>query len=209
MLATIPSATVDGVDGRSVRVEVHVSTGLPGFTLVGLPDASCREARDRVRAAMLSTEIEWPQKRITVNLAPTTLRKTGSALDLPIAVGLMVASGTVPAESVVNVGFIGELGLDGSVRHVAGVLALVDALSCAEVVVPARCATGANLEGRHLVRPVRSLAEVVAALRGTPNGRKPRQAPPVCARTPTLPTSGGSASVGGLSRSLPPSVITC
>src|SRR4051794_40928464 len=98
MIASIPSATLLGVDGRPVDVEVHVSTGLPAFNIVGLPDASCRESRDRVRAALLSSELPWSLKRITVNLAPGGIRKGGAALDLPIAVGLLVAAGEVPAE---------------------------------------------------------------------------------------------------------------
>src|SRR2546426_1702183 len=92
MLATVPSATLLGVQGWPVRVEVHVSNGLPGFTVVGLPDTSCREARDRVRAALLSSGMTWPMKRITVNLAPAGVRKAGAAFDLAIAIGLLVAS---------------------------------------------------------------------------------------------------------------------
>ena len=82
MLASIPSATLHGVDGRSVSVEVHVSTGLPGFTIVGLPDAAVRESRDRVRAALLSCALPWPSRRVTVNLAPSDVRKGGTGLDL-------------------------------------------------------------------------------------------------------------------------------
>ncbi|MGI8751807.1 MAG: magnesium chelatase domain-containing protein [Acidimicrobiales bacterium] len=83
MLATVASATLIGVDGRSISVEAHVSNGLPGFSVVGLPDASCREARDRVRAAMLSSGLRWPQRRMTINLAPSGVRKGGACLDLP------------------------------------------------------------------------------------------------------------------------------
>ncbi len=85
MLATIASATLMGVAGTAVTVEVHVSNGLPGFTIVGLPDASCREARDRVRAALLSSGLKWPTQRVTVNLAPTGVRKSGAGLDLAMA----------------------------------------------------------------------------------------------------------------------------
>ena len=83
VLASIPSATLHGVDGRRVSVEVHVSAGLPGFTVVGLPDAAVRESRDRVRAALLSSQMPWPSRRVTVNLAPSGVRKTGAGLDLP------------------------------------------------------------------------------------------------------------------------------
>ena len=92
MLATVRSATLLGVDGHAVTVEVHVSVGLPSFTVVGLPDTSCREARDRVRAAILSSGLAWPKQRITVNLAPSGLRKAGSGLDLAIAMAVLVAS---------------------------------------------------------------------------------------------------------------------
>ena len=95
MLATVSSATLVGVDGHPVSVEVHVSNGLPGFRVVGLPDASCREARDRVRAALISSGFAWPQKRITVNLAPSGLRKAGSGLDLAVALGVLAADGQI------------------------------------------------------------------------------------------------------------------
>src|SRR5207237_2795006 len=99
VLAIVPSATLLGVEGRPVAVEVHVSNGLPGFTIVGLPDAACRESRDRVRAALLSSGLAWPMRRVTVNLAPSGMRKGGAGLDLPIAVGLLVAVGELAAEA--------------------------------------------------------------------------------------------------------------
>ena len=166
MLATISSASLLGVDGRPVRVEVHVSNGLPCFNVVGLPDASCRESRDRVRAALMSSGAEWPQRRITVNLAPTGVRKNGAGLDLAVAVGLLVACGSLPSGSVAGMGFLGELGLDGSVRRVPGMVPLVDALDTPVVVVPGDCAGEARLIGRHSVRAVGDLTELVAALRG-------------------------------------------
>src|SRR5580692_7353166 len=110
MLATVSSVTLVGVDGHPVSVEVHASNGLPGFRVVGLPDASCREARDRVRAAILSSGIRWPQHRVTVNLAPSGVPKGGAGLDLAIAVALLAAVGDLPAD-VTHLGFIGELGL--------------------------------------------------------------------------------------------------
>ena len=96
MLAAVRSATLLGVEGRPVTVEVHVATGLPAFQIVGLPDEACRESRDRVRAAVLSSELAWPSCRITVNLAPSSQRKGGSGLDLAIAVGLLAADGRDP-----------------------------------------------------------------------------------------------------------------
>ncbi len=166
MLACISSATLNGVDGCPVAVEVHVSTGLPGFTVVGLPDAAVRESRDRVRAAVLSSNLPWPQQRITVNLAPSGIKKAGAGLDLPIAIGVLVASGAIAPDAVADAAFLGELGLDGSLRAVPGVVPLVDALSAGNVVVPVPCAAEAALVARGVVRPAQSLREVVAALGG-------------------------------------------
>lgn len=166
MLASAHSATLLGVEGRPVRVEVHVSAGLPGFTVVGLPDTTCREARDRVRAALLSSSLTWPLKRVTVNLAPPGLRKVGAGLDLAIAAALLAASGQVPAPSLADRAFVGELGLDGSVRPVPGALPMIAALVAREVVVAEGCAVEAQVVGRHVVRPVATLADAVGALRG-------------------------------------------
>lgn len=166
MLASTRSATLLGVDGRAVTVEVHVGNGLPGFTVVGQPDGVCREARDRVRAAVLSTECPWPPTRITVNLAPSGVPKVGAGLDLAIAVAVLAASEQVPPPSVEGVGFVGELGLDGTVRPVPGVLPLVDALDEPVCVVPAASADEASLVGAERIRAVRHLGEVVDALRG-------------------------------------------
>jgi magnesium chelatase family protein len=166
MLATVSSATLLGVDGHSVSVEVHVSNGLPSFTVVGLPDASCREARDRVRAAVLSSGLEWPNKRITVNLAPSGLRKAGSGLDLPIAMALLVADGQLPGEITRDCAFFGELGLDGSIRAVPGTLALTAACVGHAVVVPSSSVAEARLIRRVRVWPATTLRAVAAALRG-------------------------------------------
>ncbi len=166
MLANVSSATLLGVDGRPVTVEVHVSGGLPGFTVVGLPDASCREARDRVRAAFLSSNLTWPaSNRVTVNLAPSGVRKVGSGLDLAVGVGLLIATGDLPPEAATGRSFLGELGLDGSLRAVPGAVPLVDAMPGEVAVVPVAAAAEARLVGRHLVRPVATLAELVAVLR--------------------------------------------
>ena len=166
MLAIIASATVLGVDGRPIAVEVHVSNGLPGFAVVGLPDASCREARDRVRSALLSSGLDWPLKRITVNLAPSGTRKGGSGLDLAIALGVLVASEQLEVGAVRGLGFLGELGLDGAVRAVPGTVPMVDALDADQVVVAAASAREAELVGKHEVRAVATLTELVLALRG-------------------------------------------
>src|SRR3954464_10655769 len=96
MLASIATFAIEGVDSREVTVEVDVRRGLPGFTLVGLPDTAVREARERVRAALLNTGLEFPQQRITANLAPASVRKAGPGFDLALAVALLAASGQVP-----------------------------------------------------------------------------------------------------------------
>ncbi|MEO1060063.1 MAG: YifB family Mg chelatase-like AAA ATPase [Actinomycetota bacterium] len=166
MLAEVPSSTVLGVDGHRVSVEVHVSSGLPSFSIVGLPDASCREARDRVRAALLSSGFTWPMQRITVNLAPSGLPKVGSGLDLPIAVGVLVASGQLPVEVLGGRSFVGELGLDGSIRAVAGAVPLIEALGTGEIVLPAASAVEASVGAAGTLRPVSRLTAVVEALQG-------------------------------------------
>ena len=136
MLAAIPSAVTTGIEGSQVSVEVHVSNGLPGFTVVGLPDAAVRESRDRVRAAFLSSDLPWPLRRVTVNLAPSGMRKGGAGLDLPIAIGLLVASGELDPKLVTDMAFVGELGLDGSLRGVPGTVALAASLSSFRLIVP-------------------------------------------------------------------------
>ena len=169
MLAMVRSATLVGIEGRPVMVEVHVSSGIPGYHVVGLPDAAVRESRERVRAALLSSEMEWPMKRVTVNLAPGGLRKSGPGLELAVALGIAQARDQVAAGALDGVGVIGELGLDGSVRGVPGTLALVDTLAqegCATVIVPYANAVEAALVPGLAVRPARSLAELRAALKG-------------------------------------------
>lgn len=167
MLASIPSAVVLGVDGHPVSVEVHVGEGLPGLSIVGLPDASCREARDRVRAAVLAAGAKWPNKRITINLAPSATRKVGSGLDLAMAIGVLVANGDLTAEQAAGLGFIGELGLDGTVRPVPAIVPLVDAVACDEVVVGLAAAADAELVEGPRVHAVARLGEVVSAIAGT------------------------------------------
>jgi magnesium chelatase family protein len=169
MLASIRSATLLGVDGHPVRVEVHVSNGLPGYTVVGLPDAAGRESRERVRAALLSSGLGFPLKRITVNFAPATLRKSGAGLELAIALGILCAESELPADALDGVAVLGELGLDGTVRSVPGALVLADALAregVAAVVVPeANFHETALVRNLH-VRAARHLGELRACLKG-------------------------------------------
>ena len=178
MLASIPSAVLHGVDGIPVAVEVHVSNGLPGFTVVGLPDAAVRESRDRVRAALLSTGLPWPLRRVTVNLAPSGVRKGGAGLDLPIAVGLLVAAGELPPASVDGLAFAGELGLDGSLRAVPGALAVAVAAAGSTLVLPEASASDALGAAPGEVRCASHLGELVVRLRGRQPLRRPAPAAP-------------------------------
>jgi magnesium chelatase family protein len=165
MLAAISSATLTGAVGHPVSVEVHVSNGLPGFTIVGLPDAAVRESRDRVRAALLSSGLSWPLRRVTVNLAPSGVRKGGAGLDLAVAVGVLVATGELPARCTEGLAFCGELGLNGSLRHVPGMIALADATTPMGMVVPLCDAREASLVRGGDAHGVSSLAELARILR--------------------------------------------
>ncbi|MDQ6855253.1 MAG: YifB family Mg chelatase-like AAA ATPase [Actinomycetota bacterium] len=187
MLASVRSATLTGVEGQVVTVEVHVSMGLPGYQVVGLPDAAVRESRERVRAALLSSELEFPKQRITVNLAPGGVRKTGAGFELAVALGLLGASGELPDGVLDGTGVLGELGLDGSVRAVPGVLALVDALRAAgadAVIVPAANAAEASLVHGVRVRPARSIVELRACLKGETDWPDVPQPDDDCVGTP-------------------------
>lgn len=147
-LASVRSIALIGIDGHAVEVEAHVGRGLVGFTLVGLPDASLREAKDRVRSALQSCGLEVLDSRITVNLSPAGLAKSGSGFDLAIAMSVLSAVGTIPSTALDGAVLIGELGLDGGVRPVRGILPAVAAaarLGAARVLVPAACASEARL----------------------------------------------------------------
>jgi magnesium chelatase family protein len=122
MLAKIAACGIWGLDGIIVDVEVDASQGLPGMAIVGLPDTAVQESRERVHSAIKNSNLEFPRKRITVNLAPASLRKEGPAYDLPIAVGILAASNQIPVDLLSESMFIGELSLDGSVRHIRGIL---------------------------------------------------------------------------------------
>lgn len=126
MLAATSTFALIGVDGTSVTVEADIQTGLPAFTIVGLPDAAVQEARERVRAALVNCEFEFPLRRITVNLAPAHLRKAGPGFDLAVAAAVLAASGQVKDEFLETYAICGELGLDGSIRPIRGALAIAD-----------------------------------------------------------------------------------
>src|SRR4051794_7799729 len=127
MLACVCSAAVFGIDAAPVTIEVDVSFGIPGFTVVGLPDASVRESRDRIKTAVRNSGYEFPRSRVTVNLAPADVRKAGSSFDLPIALGVLAASGVVSRRNVDDVLLLGELSLDGGIHSARGVLPIAAA----------------------------------------------------------------------------------
>jgi magnesium chelatase family protein len=140
VLATARTFTLDGISARPVRVEVDVHRGLPSFSIVGLPDAAVREARERVRAALVNCGFEFPLRRIVANLAPASLRKAGPGMDLAIATALLIASEQLEWEAAPRLALVGELALDGAVRPVSGVLAIAEAAregGAEAVVVPA------------------------------------------------------------------------
>ena len=168
MLATIPTAVVDGIDGLPVTIEViNTGTGTPRFTVVGLPDATIRESRDRVRAALMSSGCSWPATLpLTVNLAPSDVRKHGAGLDLPLALGVLVASKQLDASQVANIAAVGELGLDGSIRPVPGLVSLAEAMSAKELIVPIDGAPEAAIAAPGRVRGATTLREVVEGLKG-------------------------------------------
>ena len=169
MLARVHSATVVGVDAVPVDVEVDVGAGLPMCTIVGLPDAAVREARERVRSAIRNAGYEMPARRVTVNLAPADLRKVGPAFDLPIALGILAATRQLPPQVLAGCVVVGELSLDGSVRPVAGALNVAlgaRARRARALVVPAANAEEAALVDGLTVHPVTALAALVAALAG-------------------------------------------
>ena len=169
MLATARTFTLDGLDALPVRVEVDVHRGLPAFSVVGLPDAAVREARERVRAALANCGFEFPLRRIVANLAPASLRKAGPGLDLPIAVALLVASGQLIWEALPRLAMVGELALDGSIRPVTGVLAIAEAArerGAETILVPAENGSEAALVGGLEVIPLEDLTQVTALAAG-------------------------------------------
>jgi len=170
MIAHVVTAAVRGVDSYPVTVEVNLASGLPAFTVVGLAEGAVREGRERVGAALRNSSFPLPPRRITVNLAPADVRKEGSAFDLPIAVGLLAAAGHIGADGLAGIAFLGELGLDGGLRPVRGVLSVAAELKrrgLRELVVPAANAREAALcEGLDVVG-AESLAFVVGHLDGS------------------------------------------
>lgn len=164
MYVKLLSASVIGVEGRFIEVEVDICSGLPQVSVVGLPDTAVRESVERVRAAIKNGGMQFPMERITINLAPADMRKEGSAFDLAIAAGILCASGQVDAARLEDTLFIGELSLSGAVRHVPGVLPMTELARGAgvrRVVVPAQAVAEAKLIPGIDVHGIRSLAEWV------------------------------------------------
>jgi magnesium chelatase family protein len=169
MLARVFSCAVIGLDGVIVDVEVDTGKGLPSIIVVGLPDAAVQESRERVQSAIKNSGLTLPRNRVTVNLAPAAVRKEGPAYDLPIAVGMLIATGQLPSCAVEEVLIVGELSLDGSVRHVRGVLsmaALARETGMKQIFVPEADAAEAALIPDLAVIPVSTLREIHAYLSG-------------------------------------------
>jgi magnesium chelatase family protein len=167
--ARVRSVGLVGLEGHPVVVEAHVDAGLPAVVLSGLPDASLNEARDRVRAAIVNSDEQWPQRRVTVNLLPAELPKSGSGFDLAIAVVLLAGTGRLPPRGLGGAAAIGELGLDGQIRPVRGVLPMVLAAARAGIgrlIVPAANAAEASLVPGVVVRAAQTLRQVLDFVRG-------------------------------------------
>jgi len=169
LLARILSGAILGIEAAPVWVEIDLAGGLPALNMVGLPDAAVRESRDRVRSAIQNSGFSFPPRRITVNLAPAHLRKEGTALDLPVAIGILAGAGTLRPERAEGLFFAGELSLDGAIRPVKGAISLAlaaKAAGCRGIVLPEAVAPEASVVQGIAVHPVRSLAQVVAFLAG-------------------------------------------
>lgn len=168
-LATIYSRACLGIDAPSVTVEVHISNGMPGFFIVGLPETEVKESKDRVRSALLNTHFEFPSRRVTVNLAPADLPKEGGRFDLPIALGILVASNQITTQHLAEYEFAGELALSGALRPIQGALPLALAAHQAnrQLIIPLADADEAALSDETTIFAAQHLLEVCAHLTGT------------------------------------------
>ena len=190
-VARTHSIALVGVEGHPVEIEADIQNGLPGLLLVGLPDTALREARDRIRAAIVNSREQWPQRRITVGLSPASLPKRGSGFDVGIAVAILGAAGSVPAGAIDGVAFLGELGLDGQLRPVRGVLPAVAAAAASgfrRVAVPCANEAEAALVPDLRVLSAATLRGLLGWLRGCP---------------PAGPEAGRRAARSGWSRAAP------
>ena len=167
MLAKVFSSALLGIDAYAVEVEVDLAPGLPTFAVVGLPDASVKESRERVKAAVQNSGLDFPVRRITVNLAPADIRKEGSSYDLPIAIGLLCATGVIPASALQSSVLLGELSLDGRVKAIRGALSIALAAQRAgmtRLILPRENASEAAVIQGVAVYPVDTLPQVVEFL---------------------------------------------
>lgn len=182
-LAVLYSRALNGMDAPEVVVEVHLANGLPSFTIVGLPEAEVKESKDRVRAALQTAQFEFPARRITVNLAPADLPKESGRYDLPIALGILAASGQIPTEPLSHYEFAGELALTGELRPIRGALAMTTSMMRSQsnldthhasqntrskraFILPQTSAAEAALVCEAIIYPAKSLLEVCAHLSG-------------------------------------------
>jgi magnesium chelatase family protein len=189
MLASLRTAAVFGVDACPVHVEVDVGFGFPSFTMVGLPDTSVRESRDRVKSAIRNSGFEFPPHRITVNLAPADVRKAGASFDLPIALGILAASGIVERRLIVDLVLLGELSLDGSIHPTRGVLPIAAAArrdGLAGILLPAGNASEAAIVSGLDIIAVSSLVDAVRALNDPVGFRANPPDPPAPSNLPAL-----------------------
>ena len=167
-LATIHTRAASGIQAPPVTVEVHLANGLPVLNIVGLPEAAVKESKDRVRAALQNAQFEFPARRITVNLAPADLPKEGGRFDLPIALGILAASGQIPTDKLEQYEFIGELALSGELRPIRGALpvALQAKQAGRTLVLPEQNGAEAALISGAAIQPARHLLDICAHLHG-------------------------------------------
>ena len=197
MLATARTYTLDGIIARPVRVEVDVHRGLPAFAIVGLPDTAVREARERVRAALVNCGFEFPLQRIVVNLAPASLRKAGPGMDLAIAAALLSASGQLPGPGLAGVALASELALDGATRPIHGALAIAEAAregGVEAVVLAAENGAEAALASGVEVLPLEGVGELPALAAGE---WRPQPPVPLVLRTEPPPGAPDLADLRG------------
>src|SRR5687768_660748 len=202
-LARVDTFAIDGVEARRVWVEADIRRGLSAFAVVGLADKAVREARERVRAALVNSGFVFPQERITVNLAPAYLRKVGPGFDLPLAVAILAASGQLPAETVAGCAVVGELSLTGEVRAVRGALAVAEGVRRSgldRLVLPRRRAREAALVPEVEVLGVEHLQEAVEVLSGE---REAAPVPPPAADESEPPDEPDLADVRGQNGLIP------
>lgn len=169
MLAKLLSAAVVGIDGYIVQVEVDLAQGLPAFATVGLAEGAVRESKDRVKSAIKNCSYEFPARRITVNLAPASIKKEGAGYDLPIAIGILAASGVVSCDALAGYGIVGELSLDGQVRPVPGILSMILAARKSGIekfIVPQANAKEASVTGGIDILPITRLDQAVEIING-------------------------------------------